>query len=318
MACALCLLVPDSHVAGRAAERVYSTAMPQLHIWAHPLPGSDGGTVSAGGVLLPNQDQDIYIASGTNEFPYVCALSSGVYTETGDGPPAGSLVRWRLQARLKSSDSAGAVVDLHWTRTADDRASVNADTIERRYELSLSERNRVVLDVVRPTEAASNGCEGVAIEAELTYRDQPDLEGSLLQYDIWLVDTDASGNQITDHLQPRGLQGREIEYAFRPQKFDVDGNRNSSGPVSSRLEGSVKGRVRPDGRIDLVVGVLRFVQSGRLANGDGGQKQETVADGETIEVATPRLSGSLPDVPRDSNLFRAGHTAIRVTVRRIS
>ncbi len=56
----------------------------------------------------------------------------------------------------------------------------------------------------------------------------------------------------------------------------------------------------------------------RLGTGNGGTKQETVAEGETIEFKTPRLSGQLPGVPEDSNVFRDGQTAIRVTVRRIS
>jgi len=86
---------------------------------------------------------------------------------------------------------------------------------------------------------------------------------------------------------------------------------------ATRLEGRVKGRVRPDGRIDFVVGVMRFVDAGSLGTGDGGGKLVTVSDGEPIEVMTPRLSGELPGVPPDSKLYRAGHTAIRVTVRRI-
>jgi hypothetical protein len=56
---------------------------------------------------------------------------------------------------------------------------------------------------------------------------------------------------------------------------------------------------------------------GSLGTGDGGLKQETVADGETIELATPRMIEGLRGVPEDSSLFR-GHTAIRVTGRRIS
>jgi hypothetical protein len=75
--------------------------------------------------------------------------------------------------------------------------------------------------------------------------------------------------------------------------------------------------VRQDGRIDLVIGLERTVWVKSLGTGDGGSKQETVADGETIELATPRIASSLRGVPEDSNLFR-GHTAIRVTVRRIS
>jgi hypothetical protein len=322
VASALCVLMPDGDVAGDGNRSLYTTATPFLQISAHPLPGSDGGTTSVQLQLVPEtQNHDIYVTLGSNEDPFLCAVSSGTMIPNGprgQGPPPGALIDWRFRPRLQSSDSARARIDLHWTRTVNVPAAVDADTIERRYDLSLLERTHEVLDIVRPPPGTSSSCEGYAIEAELVYRDEPDLENALLQYDVWLIDTDASGKQATDHLEPRGLQGREIEYAFRPQRFDFDGNRNSSGPVSSRLEGSVKGRVRPDGRIDLVVSVLRVVQSDSLGIGDGGGKKVTVSDGETIEVTTPRLSGDVPGVPADSNLFRAGHTAIRVTARRIS
>jgi hypothetical protein len=307
---------------GRGNQSFYRTATPQLRIWAHPLPGSDGGTTSVQLELAPEtENHEIYVTLGSNEDPFLCGVNSGALMPNapeGSGPPPGALIDWRFQARLKSSNASGATIDLHWNRTVNDSAIADAETIDREYELSLDERSRQVIDLVRPHDGAASNCEGVAIEAELVYRDAPDLENSLLQYDIWLIDTDVSGKQVTDHLEPRGLQGREIEYTFRPQRFDFDGTRNSSGPVTARLQGGVKGRVRSDGRIDLVVGVLRFVQSGSLGTGDGGGKKVIVSDGETIEVTTPRLSGNVPGVPDGSNLFRAGHTAIRVTTRRIS
>jgi len=198
-------------------------------------------------------------------------------------------------------------MDLHWKRTVNDRAIADAQTIEREYELSLFERSREVIDVVRPHEGAATNCEGVAIEAEFVYRDAADLENSLLQYDVWLLQTDASGKQFTDHVEPRGFQGRDIELTFRRQRYNQSGALSAAGDVSVSLGGTVKGRMRPDGRIDLVLGMSRTVWHGSLGQGDGGSKQETVADGETIELELPRVSGNLAGT----------RTALRVTARRI-
>jgi hypothetical protein len=313
---------PTVDLAGRSSQVVRRMPTPYLRISAQPLPGFSAGATQVALELAPETlNQEIYVTLGTHEYASLCGVNSGVVRVNGpesEGPPPGALIDWRFQARLKSSTPARAEIELNWKRTVKNRTAVDADTIERQYQLSLSERSREVIDIVRPPEGTSSDCEGFAIEAEFFYRDEPDLENSLLQYDVWLIDTDASGEQMTDHLEPRGLQGRDVEYAFRPQRFDVDGKRSPAGPVSSRLEGRVKGRVRSDGRIDLAVGVMRWVQSGSLGTGDGGGKLVTVSDGETIEVLTPRLFGDLPGVPNDSNLFRAGHTSIRVTVRRIS
>jgi hypothetical protein len=73
----------------------------------------------------------------------------------------------------------------------------------------------------------------------------------------------------------------------------------------------VKGRVRPDGQIDIAVGASRTVLTSRLGNSRGGNKQATVSDGETIELEMPPYDLEGPG-------FKAQRTAIRVTVRRLS
>ena len=228
------------------------------------------------------------------------AISAGMRTSD---QPAHSWT-WQFEMCLKSSDRSGAVVALHWARTVHDPAAVDADSIERSYEVSLSEHQKITLDLVRPR-VLTNQCEGVSLELELRFQDPPELENALLDYDIWLLQTDESGREFIDRVQPRGFQGRDTEYAFRRQHYDMNGTRSATGPVSIALSGQVKGRVRSDGRIDLVVSLGRTVWVGSLGTGDGGLKQETVADGETIELATPRMiegparrSGRQQPVPR--------------------
>ena len=231
--------------------------------------------------------------------------------------PAGAIVTWLFDMRLKSSDRSGAVVAFIGRAPFTIRRLSTLIRIERNYEVSLERAPEIVLVFSRPRDLTKNGCEGVALELELRFQDPPELENALLSYDIWLLQTDGGGRQFTDRVQPRGFQGRDTEYAFGRQQYEADGTRSATGPVSISLSGSVKGRVRLDGRIDLVISLGRTVWVGSLGTGDGGFKQETVTDGETIELATPRIASGLRGVPEDSNLFR-GHTAIRVTVRRIS
>jgi hypothetical protein len=226
------------------------------------------------------------------------------------------LVVWQVDSRLKSLDAAGATFTVHWKRTVRDENAVDARSMERQFELRLAERSRQVLDLVR-TPGAS-GCDGVALEFELTFEDDPSVANTLIEYDVWLVHRDRQGRELTDHVQPRGFQGRSVEYAFRPIKYRDDGSIDSAGGVSAALTGSVKGRVRPDGRIDLVVNAMRMVQSRSIGSGDGGSKQATVADGETIELETPRLQGRLPVIGDLEPFFEGDRTAIRVTARRVN
>ncbi len=313
--CLVCPEMPRANPEGPAVRTPIAGPFPQLTVSASPLlPG--GGGVSVGNVLLTDKTTRTYIAVGSTEIPDACVLSGGDLSRDENVGPAGAIVTWQFEMRLKSSDRSGAVVALHWARTVHDPAAVDADSIERSYEVSLSEHQKITLDLVRPR-VLTNQCEGVSLELELRFQDPPELENALLDYDIWLLQTDESGREFIDRVQPRGFQGRDTEYAFRRQHYDTNGTRSATGPVSIALSGQVKGRVRSDGRIDLVVSLGRTVWVGSLGTGDGGLKQETVADGETIELATPRMIEGLRGVPEDSSLFR-GHTAIRVTVRRIS
>jgi hypothetical protein len=295
------------------------TAIPQLYVHAHSLPPTYSGVVSAGWSFTDDRTNSSYIAAGTTEFPDPCALAGGdVVPGTEAGPDPGAFVAWQVDSRLKSVDAAGATFTLHWTRTVRDRNSVEADSMERQYDVRLAERERQVLDLVRTRGAAYPNCDGVALELELTFEDDPSVANTLLEYDVWLVHRDRQGRELTDHVQPRGFQGRSVEYAFRPIKYRDDGSIDSAGGVTAALTGSVKGRVRPDGRIDLVVSAARMVMSRALGSGDGGSKQATVADGETIELETPRLRGRLPVIGDLEPFFEGDRTAIRVTARRVN
>ena len=296
---------------------------PLLTVTATPVWPNNYGTVIVGNALLQGKTTRTYIAVGSSEFPNPCALSGGDVRAGSEFGPAGALVTWLFEARLVSSDRSGARVALHWTRSVHDPAAVDAESIDRSYEVSLGENDQIVLDLVRPRDLARvsefgrTTCEGMAIQLGLKFQDPPELESALLAYDIWLLQTDGTGRQFVDRVQPRGFQGRDTEYAFGRQQYDTDGTRSAAGPIAVSLSGRVKGRVRHDGRIDLVVGLGRTAWVGSLGQGDGGLKQETVGDGETIELAIPRIGQELKGVPQDSKLYRTS-TAIRVTVRRVS
>jgi len=74
-----CILTPADDVAGRGTPGAYRTATPNLRIWAHPLPGSDGGTVSVELELAPEtQNHEIYVTLGSDDLPLLCAGNSGV------------------------------------------------------------------------------------------------------------------------------------------------------------------------------------------------------------------------------------------------
>ena len=145
----------------------------------------------------------------------------------------------------------------------------------------------------------------------LEFQDPPALANQVLDYDIWLVHHEAEGRQVVDRMAGRGLQGKDVDYLFKRLRYDTTGMPDPDGAVDVELRGSVKGRVRPDGRIDLWVGAMRTVSQARLGNGEHGSKQATIGDGDTLELEMPPIRQRGPG-------FDAQRTSIRVKVRRLS
>ncbi len=117
-------------------------------------------------------------------------------------------------------------------------------------------------------------------------------------------------------MSPRGLQGRRTEYAFRPFWYSTDGLATDGEGVRITINGGITGRVRPDGKIDLVIGAARWFLKGSSGNGDGGSKQATINDGDTIELELPTGDGTAGDRP--SLAVPGERTSLLVTARRVS
>ena len=144
----------------------------------------------------------------------------------------------------------------------------------------------------------------------LDFRDPPELAREVLDYDVKLVHNDSSGRETLERSRGRTLQGQEFQYRFPSVDYDQNGRFSPGGGFRADFGGRVKGRVRPDGRIDLSVRAGRAVYQGTTGNGDGGEKQTTIDSGQTIDVEMPAVSAHGAG-------FEAQRTSVRVTVRRV-
>jgi hypothetical protein len=246
------------------------------------------------------------VGAGSAEFADLCAISAG-----GAMFQPGTRVAWRVEGRLISRDADGARVWIRWTRMVMDRTLVDDDDLVREYETRLAEGERAVIDLIRPRAGTGPDCDGVVVKMWVELRDAPQLANRVLDYDIWLVHTEADGRQVVDRTAGRALQGKDVDYLFKRLRYDTTGIPDPDGAVDVEVRGSVKGRLRPDGRIDLSVGASRTVWQAGLGNGENGNKQATIGDGDTLELKMPPTRQPGPG-------FAAQRTSIRVTVRRLS
>ena len=147
----------------------------------------------------------------------------------------------------------------------------------REYEARLTEGDNFVLDLVRPPAGTNPECDGVVVQMGLEFSEAPELVNAVLDYDVWLVHREADGREVLDRMSGRGLQGHSVDYLFKQLRYDVNGFPNPAGPVDVELRGSVKGRVRPDGQIDLAFGAGRTVMQSGRGNVRGGTSRRRSA-----------------------------------------
>lgn len=246
------------------------------------------------------------VTAGSAAYADLCAVGAG-----GKSFPPGTRVGWQVEGRLLDVDASGANVWIRWTRRVLDSRVVDAGDVVREYEARLTAGASFVLDLVRPPAGTNSECDGVVVQMGLGFSEAPNLANAVLDYDVWLVHREANGLEVLDRMSGRGLQGHSVDYLFKRLRYDEGGYPHDAGPVDVELRGWVMGRVRPDGQIDLAIGAGRTVLKSRIGNSRGGNKQATVADGETIELEMPPYDLKGPG-------FDAQRTAIRVTVRRVS
>lgn len=246
------------------------------------------------------------VGAGSTQYPSLCAISSG-----GPGFQPGTRVGWTVEGRLLSVDAEGARVAIRWTRDVMDPSLAGTSDMVREYETRLHEGSRAVIDFLRPSEGEAPGCDGVVVTMWLEFTDPPELAREVLDYDVWLVHRDSSGRETLERSRGRTLQGQEFQYRFPGVEYDQNGRFSPGGGFRADFGGRVRGRVRPDGRVDLSVRAGRTVFKGKTGSGDGGEKQTTIDSGETIEL-------ELPAITDHGAGFEAQRTSIRVTVRRVS
>lgn len=184
-----------------------------------------------------------------------------------------------------------------------------------------------VLDFVAVEPDAESYCaRSVLVQVQAGVVESPALESARLRYDLWLRHTDAGGRATTRRAQVSGNQGDEVDFEFEPMRFPTDARVPDDGDrveATVRAGGAVRGRVRPDGTIELRLGATRWTSAGaegavvRGGIGDPGVRVFSVRSGETVSVPFPPAHGRHGVSPKsdrgefvwiDAGRVYAGHT----------
>ncbi|HXV59775.1 MAG TPA: hypothetical protein VEK15_03710 [Vicinamibacteria bacterium] len=144
-------------------------------------------------------------------------------------------------------------------------------------------------------------CAAQNLVIELRVRPPFDRSGlefrhDFLRYEGWLVHEDVEGGASTSHFSALGKHGEPVRFRFEPLRQPLGPGAASTLHVVTEVSGSVEGRKRPDGDIDLVVradelSLIEGQKGLKLPSGAGGEKKLTVQPGEVIRIELPHPSG---------------------------
>jgi hypothetical protein len=239
--------------------------------------------------------------------PDLCTID--IQPEPPGGLPGDAV--WMVEATVESSSYVGAGTDRVTLGIRSRRLQPGGTGAAARDEVqavTLTSDQRHVLDLLTAEAARESRCSNVLLEITAERRDDPAAVGDTIDYDVWLVHKDRSGQEWRERRQLDGAQRERVFVRFRKVGWSIDGNRldasRSDAPVEMRTVAEIAGWIRPDGLIDLELGGFRGIGSGgwHIA---GGIHRVTVADGETTAFVLPLLTGTMTLGPASAE-SRAG------------
>jgi len=215
-------------------------------------------------------------------------------------PPQAVLGRfslvWTVTAEVRSIQTDRIVLDVTWERLKRGQTGppplAGGPTPE---SITLREGERVLLDFADGTRPDWLCARNFAIELTAGLAEDPGLAGRQIAYDVWLLHETPGGRRESRHLALTANQGGESAFQFPYQRLVAAAapeGKGAEGELQIDVKGTLRGRVRPDGTVDLSLStsrVLWYVSpdgSGEHV-GDGGEKILSVHPQETIRVDLP-------------------------------
>jgi hypothetical protein len=209
---------------------------------------------------------------------------------------ATAMYAWHVDLRMVEVNANTITFDVSWQRTSH---AAPDDKMQFSQRLVLRPDESRVIDLVRQAPvhmSPSSGdvdCVGVMVLVEAGITEEPSLQGKTIDWDLWA----SVGPTTAPHQRLRSVQGDGVDFSFDPIAV--------SGSVDDRrewLSGTVTGRVRLDGNIDVSLDVragymqrilsqaevIAMFKNQRLRGTPSGFVKNFVAKpGEAVKIVMP-------------------------------
>jgi hypothetical protein len=194
--------------------------------------------------------------------------------------------RWEVKVTLSEAATDRLVLRVGWRR-------VGGNAGWRQETVTLREDEERVLDFVSTTDARSS-CANALVRITASVSDRVS-DARLFEAELWMKHVAQDGTERTERLTARLRSGDVLPYHFQPLRWNLSGEAvdgaSSSNCVEMHVGGTLRGRMREDGRIDVEFQTQRLYH---LAEGESrgtGTKKFNLTPGETVAVQLPPAAG---------------------------
>lgn len=235
---------------------------------------------------------------------------------------------WWVEVTPRKGAPGKIELQVEWERLESEGQGEPVRTAGDARRVVIAEGQEHVLDFERlPPDTGNDRAKDLILKLTAEIKEDPELAHELLRYKLWHRHRHRGKDLNTRKIMFLGKQGEEVDYRFAPLRFDpeslVEGDPSAVDFIVEIL-GSVRGRVRPDGTIEVRLVATRWtdaVLDGKPRSGgtsEGGTKIFTVSSGESVVLELPAHGGGSTSIDRTVDVRSApGEPRRRVADDRI-
>jgi hypothetical protein len=213
------------------------------------------------------------------------------------GEGAEGRVQWRIDATVEAADAGTVTLALAWQRSVVETATgTRSVLISDQRAVRLQPDDVHVLDLVQVDAGSSSACANVLVRVRAARAEPPVVTRAWLTYDLWLMYEGAGGEQASRHLELAGADDAPAAVEFPPLRWKLNrawADRPSQAAVQVAVRGTVRGRCRPDGKVDVSLDTRRAVAVGDTGLMGSGRKEFALGPGDTVAVELPNPTARL-------------------------
>lgn len=274
-----------------------------------------GGSCAAWDSMKVGGQEHVLLSAGTRGEPVSGnSCSSGRSSFDEHSPPPHV---WTFDVtRLPNASPREYRFDVTWEHIATLGSESEVQRTGDRRILALREDEHYVIDFVSAPPDASGCVESVALELMAEPTEPPEFRDRALRYDIWYIRTLPDGAELSAHAETIALHGEETQFRMPTVRLGPERLPLTQGGLELvlRAAGSLRGRLRTDGAIDLSVaaGVQHaVVEIGAPMTNPvygGGQRAFRVESGQALRIEPSSRKKDDWKIIRNGDVVLTGET----------